>query len=326
MSMSVILTAVLVFSAVVFGTLSLALVWEVLQDWLTEREVGKRLHPVLTGESQSYELQDDLLRQLESTGGFFAHLAQALPGLDRTDKLMQEARLEWRADTFLLISTGVAAGCGTAAFLISNQLFAGALAAAIGAAMPYLYVRRKRKMRLARFEEELPEAIDLLTRAIRAGHPLTSGMQMVANEGPPTVAVEFRQVFEEQRYGLPFEDALLGMVDRVTLLDVRIFAVAILIQREVGGNLAEILNNLADTIRKRFYIRRQLRTYTAQGRMSGYTLFALPIVVGLLTYLIEPEHIGLLFTTTAGWFMVITAIVLQLIGGLWIRKIVDIEI
>lgn len=149
---------------------------------------------------------------------------------------------------------------------------------------------------------------------------------MVANEGPPTVSVEFRKIFEEHRFGLPFSDALLGMVDRVNLLDVRMFAVAILIQREVGGNLAEILNTLAQTIRSRFYIRRQLRTYTAQGRMSGLTLFLLPIVVGFLIFLIQPEHVGTLFTHPAGLFMLAIAVVLQIVGGLWIRKIVDIDI
>jgi tight adherence protein B len=140
------------------------------------------------------------------------------------------------------------------------------------------------------------------------------------------VAEEFQQTFEEQRFGLPFNDALLGMVDRVDLVDVRIFAIAVLIQREVGGNLAEILDNLAETIRGRFYIRRQLRVYTAQGRMSGYALAALPIVVGFITFLLDPEYLGQLFNTTMGQLMVITAILLQVFGVFWIRKIINIDI
>ena len=196
----------------------------------------------------------------------------------------------------------------------------------IAAAMPYFYLMRARTVRLRAFEEQFPESIDLLTRAIRAGHPLASGMRMVADEGPPAVADEFRQTFEEQRFGLPFADALLGMVDRVNLVDVRIFAIAVLIQREVGGNLAEILDNLADTIRGRFYIRRQLRVYTAQGRLSGYALAALPVFVGVCTFLIQREYMMLLFTTAIGKLLVFTAILLQFFGVIWIRNIINIDI
>ena len=149
---------------------------------------------------------------------------------------------------------------------------------------------------------------------------------MVGTEGPPGVADEFKQMFEEHRFGIPFEDALLGFVDRLNTVDVRIFAIAVLVQREVGGNLAEILDNLADTIRGRFYIRRQLRVYTAQGRLSGYVLASLPIVVGVLMFLLQPDYLMLLFTTFVGWLMVATGVVLQIFGYLWIRKIVNIDI
>ena len=326
MNVPIALTAALVFSAVVFGTLALALIWEVVGDWLTRRRVSKRLRPVLSGEEDTSGRFDDLVRQFDGSESLMSQLADALPGVRRTEHLIQEAQVEWKPETFLLISTGLAAGLGAASYLVAGALPVSIVAAAIGASAPYLYLRRKRKLRLDRFEEEFPEAIDLLTRAIRAGHPLASGMRMVSQEGPPTVAKEFGQTFEEQRFGLPFNDALLGMVDRVGLLDVRIFAIAVLIQREVGGNLAEILDNLAQTIRARFYIRRQLRTYTAQGRLSGYALTIMPVAVGLILYAMEPDHVGLLFASTLGWFMVIAALVLQIIGGLWIRKIINIDI
>jgi len=327
MSLSAGLTAVLVFCAVVFGTLSLALMWEVLRDWMRRREVVKRLQPALLNPDEGHTARsDDLIREFAGSESLLATLARSVPGMERTTALLRESRTEWAPETFLLISVGLAFGLGAATLLLTGMLIAAAPAAALGALTPYLLLRHKRTRRLRRFEEEFPEAIDLLTRAIRAGHPLASGMRMVADEGPPTVAEEFRQTFEEQRFGLPFDDALLGMVDRTSMVDVRIFVIAVLIQREVGGNLAEILDNLAHTIRGRFYIRRQLRVYTAQGRLSGYTLAALPIVVGFLTFLMQPEHIGLLFSTPIGWFMVGVAILLQLIGGLWIRKIIDIEI
>ncbi len=170
------------------------------------------------------------------------------------------------------------------------------------------------------------KAIDLLARAIRAGHPLTAGMKMVADETKDPIAGEFRRAHEENRFGLPFEDALLAMADRVNIVDVRILTTAILIQREVGGNLAEVLDNLANVIRVRFTIRRQLRVYTAQGRFSGYVLAVLPIAVGTAIYALNPPYITLLFTDPIGKLMVLLAVVFQIIGFLWIRKIVDIEI
>jgi tight adherence protein B len=315
-------TAILIFSAAIFGFLSLALLWEMLREWRAQRRVAQRVHELIEAQDNPTALarQKDLLRGSDESaeGGSF--------GLAALTQLLSQARLEWRPGTFLLITVGLSLGLGGAVLVLTGSFVLTFLAAVAGAAWPYFYARHRRARRLLAFEEEFPEAIDLLTRAIRAGHPLSAGIRMVSDEGPQEVATEFRQVFEEQRFGLPFEEALLGMVDRTNLVDVRIFAIAVLIQREVGGNLAEILDNLAHTIRGRFYIRRQLRVYTAQGRLSGYALMALPIMVGSFVALTQPEYIGLLFSTLIGWFMVIGAIVLQIIGGLWIRQIINIDI
>jgi tight adherence protein B len=315
-------TALLVFAATVFGTVSLALVWEAGRDWLRNREVGKRLKPILSG-TGAMDKSLDLVRAFEAKQSV---LTESVPGIERTNTLLAQARLDWRAESFILIIAGATLAAGGAILLATGSIFFAWLAALAAAFAPFQYVRLKRNKRFNDFEEQFPEAIDLLTRAIRAGHPLASGMRMVGEEGPPEVAQEFRQSFEEQRFGLPFEDALLGLVDRMDTVDVRIFAIAVLVQREVGGNLAEILDNLAMTIRSRFYIRRQLRVYTAQGRLSGYILAALPVVVGTILYLMEPEYVGQLFTTFIGWLMVGTAVFLQVVGYLWIRKIINIEI
>ncbi|UCC23949.1 MAG: type II secretion system F family protein [Gemmatimonadales bacterium] len=327
MDISIGLTAVLVFSAAVFSTLAVVLTWEVFRDWLTRRQVAKRLEPVMTQlDRDERGTSDDLIRQFQDSDGFFAELARSLPGVERTKALIREADVEWRPETVLLMATGIAFGLGAAAYLVTGTLIFGFVAALVGSSFPYFYLTRRRSNRLNHFEEQFPESIDLLTRAIRAGHPLASGMRMVADEGPEVVAKEFRQTFEEQRFGLPFSDALLGMVDRVNLVDVRIFTIAVLIQREVGGNLAEILDNLAETIRGRFYIRRQLRVYTAQGRLSGYALAVLPVFVGVVTYMMQPDYIGLLFTTTVGKGMVVIALMLQAMGVIWIRNIINIDI
>src|SRR5690606_26593257 len=190
---------------------------------------------------------------------------------------------------------------------------------------PFTYVRWRKRKRILQLEQQLPEAIDLIARAVRAGHPLSAGLGMAAEEAPEPLASEFRITFDEQKFGLPFEEALLGLGDRVEVVDVKILITAILVQREVGGNLSEILETIAETMRARFNLKRQVRVYTAQGRMSGMTLAALPILVGLGIMLINPDYMSLLFHETLGRALLATAAVLQIIGFLWIRKIVDIR-
>jgi len=320
--------ALLVFIAAVFGTISFALLSEGLRDWWRRRQVTRRLAPVLSGRMRRAGEADihDLVRSEKGPGGIFSTLTKQLPGLKGLDTLLEQARIDWSSGTFLILSFGIGLGIGATVLVLTGNLLFSAAAAAFSASFPYLNAVLRRNRRFKQFEEEFPEAIDLLTRAIRAGHPLSSGMQMVGEEGPPEVAAEFRRAFEEQRFGIPFEEALLGIVDRTNMVDVRIFAIAVLVQREVGGNLAEILENLAETIRRRFYLRRQLRVYTAQGRMTGYALAALPIFVGITIYLIQPDYVSLLFTHLLGRVLLATALVLQLLGGLWIKKIISIDI
>jgi len=318
------ITAGLFFAAAVLGTLSLALVMELVRGWRRRRRVTRRLRPVLSDRASagsSRDVHDLLITDRDEAGT----LADLLPGVTNLKTLLEQARVDWSPWTFFLLSGGFAFGIGGVVFLVWNMLPVSTLAAVLGASGPYMYLLRKQRARFKRFEEEFPEAIDLLTRAIRAGHPLSSGIQMVADEGPEEVAEEFRRTFEEQRFGIPFEEALLGMVDRTDLVDVRIFAIAVLVQREVGGNLAEILEGLARTIRRRFYLRRQLRVYTAQGRMTGYALVSLPIVVGFVVFLLQPSYIMVLFENPVGWLLLAIAAVLQVVGGLWIRQIINID-
>jgi tight adherence protein B len=313
------LAAFLIFVAVALGTLSIVLVIEVSRGFVRRRAVTKRLEPIARGAERA--TAQGLLK--EGTGG---GRSAALPVLRDIANLLDQARVQWSVGTYVLMTLGLLFAFGFAGLLLSGSLIVATIAAVIGAFLPYLIARRKATMRLYRFEEHFPEAIDLLTRAIRAGHPLSAGMRMVAEEAPEPIAEEFHETFEQQRFGLPFEDALLGLTDRVNLVDVRIFATAVLVQREVGGNLAEVLENLARTIRARFAIRRQLRVYTAQGRLSGYVLGALPILVGLAIFFLDREYMMTLFTSPIGRFAVVLAVIMQIIGYLWIRKIVNIEI
>ena len=163
-----------------------------------------------------------------------------------------------------------------------------------------LAARAAASARIKQFEEQFPEALDLLSRAIRAGHAFQTAMGMVADELPTPVGPEFKKTFEQQNFGLPLRDALNEMADRVPLLDVRFFVTAVPIQRETGGNLSEILDNLAHVVRERFKILRQVRVHTAHGRFTGYVLLALPAALALALSFISPEHMQLLFQRAHG--------------------------
>jgi tight adherence protein B len=150
---------------------------------------------------------------------------------------------------------------------------------------------------------------------------------MVGEEVADPLGAEFRRIFDQQRFGVPFDEALLGMCDRIELVDVRIFATSVLVQREVGGaSFGEVLDNMADTVRARFAIRREINVYTAQGRLSGMVVGAMPFLLGLFIYVRDPSYVQILFEHPVGRFMAVTGVVLQIIGFLWIRKIVDVEI
>jgi tight adherence protein B len=197
--------------------------------------------------------------------------------------------------------------------------------AVIAGAMPILYVRRKARQRIALFEEQFPEAIDLIARALRAGHSLPTALQMTSDEVPDPVGTEFRLLFEQQNYGLSMSEGLRSFADRVPLLDARFFVTALQTQREMGGNLSEVLDRLAAVIRERFKVKRQVRAVSAHGRITGAVLGALPIVVATVLFILSPDHMRLLIDDPLGVYMVITAVVLQVIGVLIIRRIVDVE-
>jgi tight adherence protein B len=165
-----------------------------------------------------------------------------------------------------------------------------------------------------------------MSRAIRAGHAFQTALGMVADELTAPVGPEFKQAFDEQNFGLPLRDALNELAGRIALLDVRFFVTAVLIQRDTGGNLAEILDNLAHVVRERFKIRRQVRVHTAHGRFTGYVLLALPAALAMALSVINPEHMQLLFREHMGQMMLLGAIVMQTIGFIWIRQVIKIEV
>jgi tight adherence protein B len=259
-----------------------------------------------------------------------------IPGLDRM--MAESARgsmlAEWieqsgvkaSVSAMLLVAVASAGVIGLIAALATRAPLALPIGGAIGFAIPFLFLKVKRTRRLRVFEEQFPEALDMIARALKAGHAFATGLKMAADELPDPVGPEFRKTFDEQNFGLPLKDALDNLTVRIPVLDVRFFATAVLIQRETGGNLSEILENLAHVVRERFKILRQVRVYTAHGRLTGYVLLALPAVLAVALSFINPAHMNTLFRERMGQMMLLSAIFMQTCGFLWIKQIVKIEV
>jgi len=226
----------------------------------------------------------------------------------------------------------VVLGCAfvaTVTFFVVSQVTASLLTALVlgilGGSVPVLYLRRAVKKRRETFEEQFPEAIDLIARGLRAGHALTTTLQMVADEIPDPVGREFRQLFEQQNYGMSLPDALRAFAKRIPIIDARFFVTALLTQREMGGNLSEVLDNLAMVIRERFKVKRQVRVVSAHGRITGVVLGLLPPAVAVVLYFIAPADMRLLVQDPLGIQMVIASVVLQLVGVVIMKRIMNVE-
>lgn len=320
------LAALAAFAAVALAVLALALLWEGLRALLRRRAVTRQLRR-LAERSQpgAGEAAGGLLREEKSLPGWLAPIAGRVPRLADFQLVLQQARSPWSVGTFLLLTLGLGLGFGVVAAILGFRLPGGVVAAAVGGLLPYLLVARRRRRRVRKFEEQFPDAIDLMARAARAGHAFQTALQEVAEESDDPLGEEFRQVFEEQKFGLPLAESLVGLADRIDLVDLRMFVTSVVIQKETGGNLAENLDNLGRLIRERFRFQRQIKVHTAHGRMTGGVLAAAPILAILGLYMVAPDYIGRLFTEAAGRWMLAFAGCLQILGFLVIRRMTDLE-
>jgi tight adherence protein B len=207
-----------------------------------------------------------------------------------------------------------------------QNFFGSALIALLLAFAPLAYIMWARQRRLAKFEEHFPEALDLLGRAVRAGHAFTTGMEMIAKESDEPIGSEFRTTFEEQNFGLPLRDTLLNLTERVPLIDVRFFVTSLMIQKETGGNLAEILDGLSRVIRDRFRIHREVQTKTAQGKLTAAILIAIPPIMLLALSALNPSYMKTLTEDPLGPTIIGVAAALQIMGSALLWKIIHIEV
>jgi len=316
----VILTFVLIV-AIVYGTY-----WALLvrPEQRRQSALRKRLHGSKTPAAAGVGELERPEQRLSHVKGLDAVLARAAGLSGPLERLITQSGVKMSVGTLLMASALLALVTFTLVqWLTYSSLFALALAPLI-AVVPYLYVKRKRTQRFDKFEEQFPEAIELLARALRAGHAFPTGMIMVADEMPEPIGGEFKLLYDRQNFGMPLPEALRGLADRIPLLDARFFVTAVLTQRETGGNLSEVLDNLATVIRDRFKVKRQVRVLTAHGRITGWILSAMPPSLAAVLCLVSPEHMKLLVTDPIGLKMVGVALFLQVLGTITIRKLVNV--
>jgi len=241
-------------------------------------------------------------------------------------KMLTQGHVNIRAGNFLLLCAVSGLIFAALLYIAGGALIFGWAGVLLGFFVPYAYASHMRSKRFQQFEEKFPEAIDTLARAVRAGHAFTTALEMIANEVSEPVAGEFRQLYEEQKFGLPVREALVNLVDRIPLVDVKFFVTAVMLQRETGGNLAEILDNLSYVIRERFKILRQVRVHTAQGRLTMMLLMAMPPTIVAVMLTVNPAFIRPLFTDPIGHALIVGGITLQTMGYFFIRKIIRIQV
>jgi len=298
-----------------------------LPGFLLQRKLNTRLKEVTAADVP--EAADSAALVKERHSGPLPGLDRFASGTARGSALaywIEQSGVRLSISALLLIALGSAAVVGLVVASARRMGAGWLIGGAVGFAMPFVFLRIKRTRRMRAFEEAFPEALDLVARALKAGHAFATGLKMVADEMPDPVGTEFRKTFDEQNFGLPLKDALSNLTVRMPSIDVRFFSTAVLIQRETGGNLSEILENLAHVVRERFKILRQVRVYTAHGRLTGYVLLALPAFLAVALAFINPEHMQLLFRERLGHMMLGATVIMQTVGYFWIKQVVKIEV
>ena len=322
------LIAVLVFVGV-FVIIALPLIASALSPSRNSRQALATLDSALKLEKRESQTAQDLDMRKSELLSSIPWLNKKLLKFELTPYLrrtLAQAELDWSAGRLLVMTAAAMVLPAYVLYLYFENIFVSLGAGVVLGAVPFGFVLYKRSRRMGEFEKGLPEALDLMVSGLRAGHSLLAAMALVARECGDPVSGEFKICFEEQNYGLEMTRALENMIIRVPLQDMKITATAILIQKESGGNLAEVLDKTSHVIRERFRLKRQIMVHTAQGRLTGWILTLLPIVLGVAIYFIDPDMISILWHRDIGIKLMWAAAGMTLLGGFVIYKIVDIDV
>ncbi len=293
-----------------------------------QRRIRDRLNDViLAGEHEGADVSKIIIRDMDlSSVPLLNSLLQNAAWAWKLDKLLVQADVAMRLGTFMMLMVVVAAfGMSLCIFMLHQPLAAVPVGVLLGA-LPLMVIKSKKKKRILQFERQFPDALDMLTNALRAGMALNGAIQVVADESPDPVAKEFQILFEENRLGLDMKIALKKLGERVDSAEVRLFVTATILQRETGGNLVEILEGTAAVIRDRFRILGDVRTLTAQAKMSGMVLTFLPLVMAGVILVVAPDYLKGLAEDPLGRYLILMAILMQITGYFIMRRIVDIKV
>ena len=267
-------------------------------------------------------LRDELLSRIPAFDTFLRRSER----VSALQEMLAQGNVNVRAGNFLMLCVASTLVLAALAYFAGGTVLFAWAGALLGFFVPYAYASHMRTKRFQKFEEKFPEAIDTLARAVRAGHAFTTALEMISNEVSEPLAGEFRKLYEEQKFGMPVRDALMNLTERVPLVDIKFFVTAVMLQRETGGNLAEILDNLSYVIRERFKIQRQVRVHTAQGRLTMALLMAMPPAVVAILLVFSPDFVRPLFYDPIGHTLLVVSIALQTVGYFVIRKIIKIQV
>jgi tight adherence protein B len=306
--------------------LSFAVLFYFLKPTGMEKAVARQLEEIENRPSSSSDHSSILKEEAIPSNTVAEYLASSMPWAPMLSALIKQAGMEWRASSLSLLSIVAAFATAWFGWLVSsNPVISPVLGGAVGAA-PYVYLYTLRAIRRGRFDALLPEAVDLMSRGLRAGHSIAAVLEMVGNEIADPVGTEFRALHKEQTLGLPMREAMMNLVDRMPLDDMRFLATAILLQKESGGNLAQILDKTSAVVRERARLRGQLRIYTAQGRITGWILCAAPFQMFALISVVNHNYEKTLFSNALGLKMIFGGLGLMVLGILVIRKIIDVKV
>jgi tight adherence protein B len=322
----ILISSIIFLIAVIFVGSIYFFIWE-LPEREKRRQIKERLESISEAGRRMPSPELDLIKsELLSDVPAINKVLLQFSHTSRLKKLIGQADMKMKVSTFVLLSLVFFAFGVLVGQQLLNLLPVSLVLGLLAGALPFLIVMFKRKRRFRKFEELFPEALELMTRAVKAGHTFNTGMEMIADEMVNPIAKEFRVTFDEQNFGLPLKQALFNMVERIPLLDLKFFVTAILMQKETGGNLAEILTNLSHLIRERFKIEGEVRTFSAQGRLTGYILTAVPAAMLVILSTMNWDYMSALFKEKLGHYMLAGAGFCQLLGYIIIRKIVNIKV
>lgn len=316
------------FALLVFFTVVLLLQGTLVPVFSDSRKMNKRIQARLQrladaagGPEFTSLLREKYLRDLSD----WERTLESLPGMERLARMLEQAGRQTTAYRLVMLSFALSIGCAVVGWIVSRWWPIAIVGALLGLVAPYFQVTRERAKRFARFEEQMPDAIDMIQRALKAGHPFGQCLKLVAEDMDEPISREFEMTFADLSFGNDPRRALFGMLQRVPSVSVTALITAVLVQRETGGNLAENLAKISSVIRGRFRFQRRVKTLSAEGRLSGWILSMTPLVLFAVLWVMHPDYVGRLTDHPKGPTLIGSAVLLGSIGVLWIRRLVRIE-